>query len=423
MSLNWEKVKLGDISSMQYGYGASAKMEEIGPKFLRITDIVPDLIDWSTVPFCEISAADYNKYKVKKGDILVARTGATAGYAKLIRNDVDAVFAGYLIRIIPNENCSKQFLGRLIESSIFKDFVDKVKGGAAQPQANAPVLKEFEFNLPELDIQQKIASILSSYDKLIENNTRRIEILEEMAQRIYKEWFVDFKYPGHENDELVDSEQGMIPEGWVIDYLDNLALTTDYVANGSFAALKENVNLYDKPEYALYIRKKDYSSNFLNLKYVDKSSYDFLKKSELHGDEFIISNVGDVGTVFKAPTWLEKPMTLGSNSILVRSKEYNNYLFYFFKSHLGQYKINSIVSGSAQPKFNKTEFRKLKLLIPMRNLIESFDTIINTISNQLNILNKKQINLKNTRDYLLPKLISGKVDVSDLDIDTGILDD
>lgn len=119
--MSWPEVKLGDLVDMQYGYTASAQDEPVGPKFLRITDIVSDIINWDTVPHCEIDENDYEKHKLFKGNIVVARTGATAGYAKLIReNDKEAVFASYLIRIRPNvDGVAPEFLGRLIESDLF----------------------------------------------------------------------------------------------------------------------------------------------------------------------------------------------------------------------------------------------------------------------------------------------------------------
>ena len=164
----WRKVKLGEIADFQYGYTASAQDANTGTKLLRITDIVPDLIDWSAVPYCDVDQKKLEQFKIKKEDILIARTGATAGYAKLIRKEPEqSVFASYLIRLeIKDENVSSGFIGRIIESDSFKDFVSTHAGGSAQPHANAPVLKNFEIFLPDLLTQEQIAKILSSYNHL-----------------------------------------------------------------------------------------------------------------------------------------------------------------------------------------------------------------------------------------------------------------
>ncbi|MCA9319012.1 restriction endonuclease subunit S, partial [Candidatus Saccharibacteria bacterium] len=136
---------------------------------------------------------------------------------------------------------------------------------------------------------------------------------------------------------------------------------TDYVANGSFKSLKDNVTYNKNKDYAILLRLVDYTKGFNGpFTYVDKHSYDFLKKSSVQPGDIIISNVGEnVGTVFKAPD-LGQPMTLGPNSILVRmGNEDAAFWYYWFNSSEGQFKLKSIVSSSAQPKFNKTSFREL----------------------------------------------------------------
>ncbi len=189
----WNSVILREIcDSINYGYTASAKSEPIGPKFLRITDIVPNRIDWSSVPYCGISEKSLSKYLLEKDDIVIARTGATTGYAKQIKTDHQAVFASYLVRIRINPKYDSRYVGFVVESNEYKRFIQLNLGGAAQPQANAQVLTSFLIPLPPLPTQRKIAAVLSAYDDLIENNTRHIKILEDMAQTLYQEWFVHF---------------------------------------------------------------------------------------------------------------------------------------------------------------------------------------------------------------------------------------
>ena len=208
------RTKLENIcESVQYGYTASANTEKVGPKFLRITDIVKDFISWSEVPYCKISESNHKKYKLYKGDIVVARTGNTTGHEKLIKEEVDAVFASYLIRFKINPSLAdSEYVGRIIESNLFRKYVWSIIGGSAQPGINATHLKKFSFVLPPEKHQRKVATILRSYEDLIKNNLKRIKLLEEKAQLTYEEWFVRMKYPGHEND-VVDSET-VLPTGW-----------------------------------------------------------------------------------------------------------------------------------------------------------------------------------------------------------------
>lgn len=157
--------------------------------------------------------------------------------------------------------------------------------------------------------------------------------------------------------------------------LEKLSSTiTDYVANGSFASLKENVKYVSKEEsFARIIRLTDYNNNFSenNAIYVNESSYKFLSKSKLEFGDIIISNVGAyLGTVFQCPN-LDIPMTLGPNALLIKpNKEYisNKYLYYLLCSKYGHRKLISLISGSAMPKFNKTDLKSLELNIHSKNI-------------------------------------------------------
>ena len=210
--MTWQEVSLTDVcKSVRYGYTASASDDRVGPRFLRITDIVPASIDWESVPYCKASEAELNRFALEVGDIVVARTGATVGYAKQIRDVQSAVFASYLVRFrVDDRLADPGFVGSLVESTVYKRYVKSQVGGAAQPNANAKVLGRFEFKLPPWSTQRRIASILSTYYDLIENNRRRITLLEEAARLLYREWFVRFRFPGHEHVKKTDG----LPVGW-----------------------------------------------------------------------------------------------------------------------------------------------------------------------------------------------------------------
>ena len=160
---------------------------------------------------------------------------------------------------------------------------------------------------------------------------------------------------------------------------DICTLLTDYVANGSFADLKENVNYTDKENgYARLIRLVDYNNKFAEKDaiFVDKMGYEYLQKSKLFGDEIIISNVGiNLGTCFLAPK-LNYPMTLAPNSIILKTNQIDKYIYYYFQSTKGLYQLKSLSSGSAIPKFNKTDFKKLEICI---HNIEEQQHIVDTI--------------------------------------------
>ena len=171
--VGWEVRPLKDIcEQINYGYTASAQREPIGPKFLRITDIVPYLIDWNSVPQCEIEEKDAGKYRLAEGDIVIARTGATTGYAKRLNKlHPEAVFASYLVRVRVKPEHSNRLIGLIVESDDYRRFIKANLGGAAQPQANAQVLTSIPVVIPPQSIQE-------SFDRLVEDIFDQREVLQ-----------------------------------------------------------------------------------------------------------------------------------------------------------------------------------------------------------------------------------------------------
>lgn len=192
------------------------------------------------------------------------------------------------------------------------------------------------------------------------------------------------------NSRNKQSIYGLIPNEWILSsVLEISEMVTDYVSNGSFASLKKGVKYLDTPSDAVLIRLVDFNNGFSGpFVFIDNNSYEFLKKTKLYGNEIIISNVGaNVGTVFKCPK-LDSKMSLGPNAILVKLIGYNDYFYYWFKSEFGQYALKSIVTGSAQPKFNKTDFRKLIIPIPSLSEQKAIASILSTLDDKIQLNNK-----------------------------------
>mgnify|MGYP003090585200 FL=1 len=187
-------------------------------------------------------------------------------------------------------------------------------------------------------------------------------------------------------------QYGKLPKGWSIEKIGEYAsVITDYVANGSFAALAENVNYKSEPDYAVLIRLTDYNNNFnSDFVYIDEHAYEFLSKSKLYGNEIIISNVGaNVGTVFKCPK-LQKKMSLAPNAIMLKTKGNDDFYYYWFTSRNGQHSLQSIVTGSAQPKFNKTNFKELLVPVPPLDVQEKIAEYLCDIDKKIEL--NKNIN-------------------------------
>ena len=179
--------KLKDYSVMQYGYTETATTEPVGPKFLRITDIAQNYIDWNGVPYCPISEENHEKYVLSEGDVVVARTGATVGYAKMVGRDIpDSVFASFLVRIRPIDDEYRYYFGLAITSAEFLNFVQTNAGGSAQPQANPPLLGEFELSIPNKQSLPEFNTKISSFLGVIESNETEISKLHEVKDTMVK---------------------------------------------------------------------------------------------------------------------------------------------------------------------------------------------------------------------------------------------
>ena len=183
---------------------------------------------------------------------------------------------------------------------------------------------------------------------------------------------------------------GKIPDNWELSPISEVTeLVTDYVANGSFATLAENVTYKDVKDVAVLIRLVDYNNNFEgNFVFIDEHAYEFLGKSKLYGGEIIISNVGaNVGTVFRCPL-LQYKMSLAPNAIMVRFKENDDFYYFWLRSHAGQHMLHSIVTGSAQPKFNKTNFRDMLVPVPPIEQQNKIVSVLQPLDDKIE-LNKK----------------------------------
>ena len=193
-------------------------------------------------------------------------------------------------------------------------------------------------------------------------------------------------------------------------------VVTDYVANGSFSSLAQNVHYYDKPDFAVLIRLVDYNNGFKgNFVFIDEHAYKFLAKTKLYGGEIIISNVGaNVGTVFKCPK-LPYKMSLAPNSIMVKFIGNNDFYFHWLRSYYGQQALQSIVTGSAQPKFNKTNFKELCIPVPPLEAQNKIASILNALDDKIELNNQINSNLEQQAQALFndmfPNILSAETTI------------
>jgi type I restriction enzyme S subunit len=403
----WERIRLGDHVRTQKGYAfKSGWYLHAGRPIVRVSDFTDDSVDSSKlVCIPEEIASEYLKYELKKGDVVVQTVGSwptnpASVVGKCVR--IPSSAAGALL----NQNAVKlsavneidtQFIFYLLRNDDFKTYiVGTAQGAASQAAITLEAIRAYDFNLPSLPVQLRITRILSAYDDLIENNTRRVKILEEMAQALYREWFVQFRFPGHEKVKIDLSPLGPIPQGW---QFVPLALLVDF-AKGR------------KPKETRHERLP--------------GDVKLLLIDSLHGgdavftppDKLVLAETRDTIMVMDGASSCE--VTIGSSGAVgstlgrFRTTKPNAFspheLYQFLKMKTEDFKSKNV--GAAIPHANKDYILTQPITLAPEGIASRLHAQLEPIQSMVEVLNARVLNLRRTRDLLLPKLISGEVDVS-----------
>lgn len=290
--------------------------------------------------------------------------------------------------------------------------LERFNSGAGVPTLNRNDLDKLEIYIHEYDKQKIVAQLLADYDDLIEINNRRIKILEEMAQLIYKEWFVKFRFPRHEQVKMIDSDLGKIPEGW------------SYTKIPDYVFFQEGPGLR-KWQWTEFGMKVINVKNILKSGDIDTSntkryiSYNEFNKKYKHfmiseGDIVIASSGNTYGKIGKILKY-HLPLMMNTSVIRFRSKNNDildqNYLYWFLRSDFFKQQIENFVIGSAQPNFGPSHLKMMKILVLPKIINDMISQTFRPINRLVDVLKEKNKNLKICRDLLLPKLISGEINI------------
>ena len=291
--------------------------------------------------------------------------------------------------------------------------MQSISRGTTQDNLSLDKLLTFDFLTPPLPTQRKIAAVLSAYDDLIENNTRRIAILEEMAQTLYREWFVHFRFPGHEQVAMVDSPLGPIPEEWEAMELGDILATLE---SGSRPKGGIDPDERDMPsigaENVLGLGKYDFSRE----KYVSREFFDNMKKGHVRsGDVALYKDGAKLGrkSLFR-DGFPHSECCINEHVFLLRTdgRSSQSYLYLWLDLPNMAQAIINLNTNAAQPGISQKKVRSLPFLLPDRETLDAFEQIVEPLMATLFNLAKRNMALRKARDLLLPRLISGKVDVS-----------
>jgi type I restriction enzyme S subunit len=355
-----------------------------------------------------------SSHLLRSGDIVFGRKGAVERHV-LIRREQNGWFQGSdCLRLrISGSRLDSRFVSYSFLTDEHKQWMmNQCSHGATMASLNQEIIWRIQLRFPALKTQRKIAAILSAYDDLIENNTRRIAILEEMAQAIYREWFVHFRFPGHEQARFVDSPLGRIPEGW------RVAVLSD-VAEINALSVKKG--------------KEPHEINYVDIASVSTGRIDEvrpLRFAEAPGRARRVLRHGDVIWSTVRPNRksfclvLDPPSNMiGSTGFAVVSctKAPFSYVYLAITTEdFVGYLVNH-ATGSAYPAVNSSDFEKATILVPNGQILQKFHELVEPMVLKINRMLSKNRILREARDLLLPKLISGQLDVEALDIETGEL--
>lgn len=335
---------------------------------------------------------------IRNGDTLLATVRPNLRSFWFARNPQENAIASTGFAVLrAGKEIDERFLYFTVTNQPFTDYLTANAKGAAYPAVDTDTIERADIFLPPLPTQRKIASILSAYDDLIENNLRRIRILEEMAQNLYREWFVKFRFPGHQQARFTDSSLGRIPDGWEVKRFGEVAL--------NFDRLRKPLSSMQRAE-----RKGIYPY------YGAAKIFDYIDAYIFDGIYLLLAEDGSVVTTDRKPVlqYVSGKFWPNNHTHILQGKGLVSTEFLFMV--LSEINITGYITGAAQPKITQENLNRIPVVVAEDSILQAFNEFIRDVFREKIILGEKNATLRRTRDLLLPKLISGEVDVSDLDI-------
>ena len=401
MMSEWNEARLGDLCTF-VSRGITPQYVDEGIPVINQKCIRNNKVDLSLCRFTSSLQRIKEDKFVQYGDILINSTGTgTLGRVATYKHHLDKISAdGHVTIIHTNHDVDPLYLGYYLHS--VEPLIENLgRGTTNQLELSPSDLKRIKIVLPCLQTQKQVVKILSAYDDLIENNNRRIALLEKAAQELYKEWFVRFRFPGFEN---VKFENGL-PEGW-----ERKRISTYYSTCSGGTPSRTHEEYY---EYGVYPWVKTGeikdciiidTEEYITEEAVRRSSAKLLPPKSVAMAMYGV-NIGQLG-------YFDKPMTCNQACCVFSDKRNfssKHYLFYYLKS-IRDYLL-LISFGAAQQNLSQELIKKIKIVMPSDYIVTAFEEKIDVIYDSIRSLMQKNQNLTKQRDLLLPRLMSGKLEV------------
>ena len=389
MADDWQTITVANLGRVVTGKTPpTAKQHFYGRGFPFITPT-----DISSLRYCEPTRElSEEGRESQRNQILPARSVCVtciASVGKMCMTDRPSFTNQQINSIVVDESRHDPFfVYYLLQTQI--DHLKAIAGGAATPIINKTAFSEIEVDVPPLPVQRRIAGILSAYDDLIENSQRRIRILEAMARALYREWFVDFRFPGHEAVPRVASPLGEIPEGWEIKKLGQIAENFDRLRK----PLSKMQRAEMQGEYPYYGAAK---------------VFDYVNEFIFDGEYLLLAEDGSVITTERTPVLqlVNGKFWPNNHTHVLRGK--NSASTHFLYLGLSQVDVSPYITGAAQPKITQENMNRIPFFCGPQELHERFDRIVSPLIRKIQVLQRQAENLRRTRDLLLPRLLCGGI--------------
>jgi type I restriction enzyme S subunit len=416
MPNNWKKYTLNDISRIGDGAHAKVERKENGILYLTSKNFKEGKLVLDKVDF--ISEEDYEKLfsvnskairRPQTDDIILGIIGTIGNAYCYKASDKFGISSSVALIRPDNEMVLSKYLYYYIISNTFKHYQNSHNGASVQGYTNIPSLKSIPIELPPLPEQQAIAEILSSLDDKIELNLKTNKTLEEIANVLYKHWFVDFG--PFKTGKFIESELGMIPEGWEVKKIGQIGLD---ISDGNYSS-KYPTNDEFVDTGIPFIRAVNMKNGSLirnDLRYITKEKHSQITKGHLKRGDVLLVTRGMIGDLARVPDYF---INANINAQLVRLNGNNilpsPYLYLTLSSEQISSTIKANTSGTALQQLPIGSLNSIFLTVPTKDILSSFNIQTEILFEKIDINNDENHELKQTRDYLLPKLISGEIQV------------
>lgn len=427
----WREVTLGEVAT-KVGSGATPRggkdaYSEDGVALIRSMNVRDDGFEFDGLARIDAQQAGrLNHVTVEAGDVLVNITGASVARCCLAPSVVLPARVNQHVAIIRlrREGAIPRFVSAYLTSPDGKGrLLNLASGGATREALTKAMLEGFKVRLPNLEVQGRVAEILQALDDLIENNRQRVEVLQEVARGIYREWFVHLRYPGHESVPLVDSSLGPIPEGWQVHRCGDLLSAGILDIGDGYRA--KNSELVGGEDGLPFVRVANVRDGSLALEGADRLPAEYverLKAKVSQPGDVVISMKGTVGRQALVQSW--HPSLAYSPQVsywrsLDSGRISPSFLYEWIGSAAFITQCAAAKGGTAMADYvNLTDQRRMFLAVPGARVMGTFADRAVEIHSMVGSLLAARANLASLRDLLLPKLVTGQIDVSSLDLDS-----